>query len=121
MVAVAVRDQDQVDLAELVEIFVLRRRLGIPGEPGIDHDHLAAGRGELEGGLGEPLQLRLALRVGAAGEQQANNGNESKYAGDHSQLPNYWVETSMISAGVVSHLRVDVRGGLASIYFCTYI
>src|SRR5260370_40028123 len=109
MVAVAMRDQDQVDLAELVEIFVLRRRLGIPGEPRVDHDHLAAGRGELEGGLGEPLQLRLALRVGAAGEQQANNGNESKYAGDHSQLPQLLGETSMISANVVSPLREEVR------------
>src|SRR5207302_328510 len=59
MVAVAVRDEDQVDLAELGEVLVLGRRLGIAGQEGIDHDHLAARRGDLERRLTAPEPLDL--------------------------------------------------------------
>ena len=63
----SVRDQYEVDLAELVEILEFDRSLGILHDPRVDHDHFAAVRGEPEGGLGEPLQLGLALRIGVAG------------------------------------------------------
>jgi hypothetical protein len=50
MIAVAVRHQDQVDLAELAEILERVGQLGGALDPGINHDDLAAQRGELEAG-----------------------------------------------------------------------
>ena len=46
MVQVAVRHQDQVYLADLVQVLELGRDLGRTHDPRIDHDHLAAGRRE---------------------------------------------------------------------------
>ena len=80
MIAVAVRHQDQVDLADLAEVLELGRDLGGAHDPGIDHDHLAAGRGELEGGLAVPQQLGLALRlaVPASARQAATMTNRRR-------------------------------------------
>src|SRR2546427_2502205 len=59
VVAVAVGDEDQVHLAELGEILVFRGCLRVPGHERIDHDHLAARRGDLERRLTEPVHLDL--------------------------------------------------------------
>src|SRR5262249_61887542 len=59
MVAVAVGDEDQVDLAELGEVLVFGRRLGISLQVGVDDDRLAARRGDLERGVTEPEHLDL--------------------------------------------------------------
>src|SRR5262249_13322406 len=60
MVAVAVRDEDQVDLAELGEVLVVGGRLGISLQVGVDHDRLAARRGDLERRVSEPEHLDLS-------------------------------------------------------------
>jgi len=59
VIGVAMGDQDHVDLAELVETLELRRRLGVVGHEGIDHDHLAPRRGDLRGRLTEPVDFGL--------------------------------------------------------------
>ncbi len=59
MVAVGVRDEDQVDLAELGEVLVLGGCLRVTGQEGVGHDHLAARRGDLERRLTEPEHLDL--------------------------------------------------------------
>src|SRR5438034_8623645 len=58
-VAVAVGDEDHVDLAERVEALVLRRRLGVPREEGVDDDELAGQRRELVRGLGDTVNPDL--------------------------------------------------------------
>jgi hypothetical protein len=59
VIAVGVRHQDEVDLAQRVEVLVLRRRLGVLGEERIDHDHLAAHGGDGGGRLAQPQHLDL--------------------------------------------------------------
>jgi hypothetical protein len=51
-----------IDLAELGEV-VLGGRLRILREPRIRHGDFAARRGDLPGGLAEPLKLDLAGRL----------------------------------------------------------
>ena len=55
VIAVSVRDEDDVDLAELVEVLPLGRALGVAGDPWIDHHDLAVGCREPEGRLAKPL------------------------------------------------------------------
>src|SRR5207247_1637601 len=56
------------DLAERVEALVLRRRLGVPREEGVDDDDLAGQRRELGRRLAEPVNLHLRrLRPGGLG------------------------------------------------------
>jgi hypothetical protein len=71
MIAMAVRHKDQIDLADLAQVLEFRRRERRAHDPGIDHDHLAARRGELEGGLALPQQLGLALGVSGARKREA--------------------------------------------------
>ncbi len=76
MVAVPMGDQHQVDLAERIEIFVLRRRLRIVDQPRVDHDHLSGRRGDLPGRLAQPQQVDFpgSLRARAARPQQRQDG-----------------------------------------------
>ncbi len=75
MVAVAVGDEDQVELADRVEIFPGRGRLGIAEDPGIDHDDLPGRGGDPHRRLAEPQDLDLALRGGLA-RKQRERGDE---------------------------------------------
>jgi hypothetical protein len=54
VVGVAVRDQDQVDLAESGEILVLRRRARVLLQERVDDDHLAGRAGEAKRRVPEP-------------------------------------------------------------------
>ena len=76
MVAVAMGDQQHVDLSERLEVFVLRRGQRIVDQPRVGDDHLAAGRGDAKGRLAQPLHLDLAaaLRVDRAGAQAKHDG-----------------------------------------------
>jgi hypothetical protein len=70
MVAVAVRHQDQSTLPSLARSLWSAGRLGIPLQPRIGHDHLAARRGDLERRLTEPVHLDLpGLRREQRGRQ----------------------------------------------------
>jgi len=72
MVAMCVRDQDHIELAELVQVLPLGRRLGVLGDEGIDQDHLSARRIDAKSGLPEPQQLGLPLtRESRRSERQA--------------------------------------------------
>jgi hypothetical protein len=55
--------EDQVDLAEGLEVLVLRRHPGVQLQEGIDHDHLAGGAGDAEGRMAQPQHLDR-LRTG---------------------------------------------------------
>jgi hypothetical protein len=89
MVEVAVRDQDKVDLAELFQVFVLGGCGRVRPDPWIDHDDLAAGRGEPERGLSEPEQLGLAGlgECGSGGQQQGHAGGQSSSKQAHRESP----------------------------------
>src|ERR1019366_7012650 len=68
MIVMAMGYQDQVDLAQGVEVLVFRRRFWVGGKPRVDHDHLPSGGDDLHRGLAEPLYLDLAaLRPAAPG------------------------------------------------------
>ena len=54
-------DQDQVDLAQRFQVLEVGRRLGVGGQPRVDHDDLAGGRGDARGGLAQPQHLGLAV------------------------------------------------------------
>ena len=62
VVEVAVADQQHVDLAEGLELLVVRPASADCAQPGVGDDHLAAGRRDLEGRLAEPQHLGLAGR-----------------------------------------------------------
>ena len=87
MVAVAVRDQHEVDLADLAEILEFGRRQRAAHDPRIDDDHLAAGRGELEARLAVPQQLGLSLRACDTREGETGRDRNTQKTKDHSQLP----------------------------------
>src|SRR5262249_14425138 len=59
VVTVTVGDEDQINVAELGEVLVVRRGLGMLREKGIEDDPLAAGRGDLDRRLTEPVHLDL--------------------------------------------------------------
>jgi hypothetical protein len=108
MIAVAVRHQDKIDLADLAEVLELRRNPGGTHDPGIDHDDLAARRGELEGGLAVPQQFGLALRIGGAGECQASRGDDGKNTEDHERGPPVcFAEPSTIFRSERAHFPVS--------------
>jgi hypothetical protein len=76
MVAVAMGDENQVDLAELGEVLVVGGRLGISLQVGVDHDRLATRRGDLERRVSEPEHLDLP----GLGRQQRGGQHESERA-----------------------------------------
>ena len=79
MIAMGVRDQDEIHLAQRVEVLVLVRRFRILDKIRIDYDHLAARRGELDGGLAEPQDFDFpALRPGLAGEERQHDNDAAK-------------------------------------------
>ena len=81
VVAVTVGDEDQVDLAELGEVLLVGGRLRVPGHEGIDHDHLAARRGDLERRLTEPVHLGLpGLGLEQRARQRKGKGDDERAA-----------------------------------------
>jgi hypothetical protein len=74
MVAVGVGEQDHVDLAQRGELLERGRRLRIAGQPGVDDDDLAAGRGDARGGLAEPEHFGLASGMAAGGGRLRRRG-----------------------------------------------
>ena len=98
MVAVAVRHQDEVDLADLAEVLEFGGeswwRLMIQGSIMIT---LPAGRGELEGGLAVPQQFGLALGLGGAGDGEADRGDDEKKTENHEKTPRLFVLQSLAS------------------------
>ncbi|MNT47551.1 hypothetical protein D3C72_1842740 [compost metagenome] len=88
-----VGDEDDVNLAQRLELFEACRRLGVVGQPGINDDDLATGRGDASGSLAEPQDFGLAgggrgsggwrlrdrgwgWRGRAAGSERGNGGGE---------------------------------------------
>lgn len=65
MLAVRVRDQNQVNFSRRFQRPEVRKGLGIVDQPWLDHDHLAARCRDARGGLTQPEHLGL---VGALGK-----------------------------------------------------
>jgi hypothetical protein len=65
-----VRDEDEVDLAEGLEVLVLGRRAGILRQEGVDHDDLAIDAGQAERRVTKPQDLALLLGEDYACERQ---------------------------------------------------
>jgi hypothetical protein len=76
MIAMPVRDQDQIDFAQGFKLLVFGRRLGIIDQERIDDNHLASGRGDLGGRLAQSLYFNLAAlrrRCRATGQEHAKD------------------------------------------------
>src|SRR2546427_2774303 len=91
VITVSVGDEDHVDLSELVQVLVVSRRLRIVDEPWIDDDHLATRRGDLGGGLAEPVNFRLRVlgprRVRGERERRGRAGLEEVTSVHDPSLP----------------------------------
>ncbi len=61
VVVVGMRDEDQVDLAQRFELFVLLWCFWIVDEIGVKHDHVSVRRNQAERRLAKPQQMRLAV------------------------------------------------------------
>src|SRR5882724_5281682 len=81
VIAMAVGDEDHVDLAELGEVLLVGGCLRIPGHERVDHDHLAARRGHLERRLAEPVHLDLpGLGLELRARQRKRKGDDERAA-----------------------------------------
>src|ERR1019366_10310743 len=93
-----VGDEDQVDLAERIEILVLLRRLRIGGEEWVNQYPLAFHGGDLHRRVAEPLHLDLAVlaRIGA---RRCTAGDERR-CGYHCKDVTQYVFHSLLLTGL---------------------
>ena len=83
MVEVPMADQQHIDLAQCLQIFVDRGGQWIELQPRVDDDDLAAGRGDAKSRLSEPEDFGLAaLCRSHIRRQRQAQGHQSGQAGE---------------------------------------
>src|SRR4029434_10513127 len=106
-----VRDEDQIDLAELGEVLVVGRRLGISLQVGVDHDRLAARRGDLERRVSEPEHLDLpGLGRELSGRQRDGQGDDERAAqlDDVATMYAHWLAL-LLPAGSTRRAKISAN------------